>query len=482
MKDFLQATKHDFLDKLYTVIRPAEPIDASEFLFGRSDQVDMLEMALHAPGRHAFIFGDRGVGKSSLAHTVAYNMQEQNDPILVSCVAESTLAGIIADAFRDAVERMDARKKAEFTASVSIGVGATWVKLEHKFHKQQETVEINDVSSAVYALGLLTKIHSDAPYIVIDEFDQISSLEEKEKFGSLLKQLGDRKSPVKIIFTGIGQSLHELLGGHASSSRQIQEMKLEPLSWSGRYAIIDRAFNEFGLKVPDDVRFRIAGLSDGYPHYIHLICEKMLIKAYQDGTTEITFPMFLSGLKDAVSSVAEFLKKDYNLATEGRSPDVAYVLWSIADSADMQRKKSDILISYIDVIDQLSWKGLIANNNPDESKFGRILTCLGKQEYGEIVISAFGDKRRGFYKFKESMVRGYVKMHAEMRSIKLDFERNFTSNEPTVKARLNTRPRKNISQVEQEVEWEERQKESQKGKETNLLKALSTEYAKRSRK
>ena len=80
------------------------------------------------------------------------------------------------------------------------------------------------------------------------------------------------------------------------------------------------------------------------------------------------------------------------------------------------------------------------------------------------------------------MVRGYVKMHAEMRSIKLDFERNFTSNEPTVKARLNTRPRKNISQIEKEIEKEEKYQDAQANKEINALKVLSTEFAKRSRR
>nr|UKE83558.1 hypothetical protein KXZ65_21230 [Pectobacterium sp. PL152] len=183
--------------------------------------------------------------------------------------------------------------------------------------------------------------------------------------------------------------MHELLGGHASSSRQIQELKLEPLSWSGRYDIIDRAFNEFNLSVPDDIRFRIAGLSDGFPHYVHLICEKMLIRAYQESISDVDFNLFTNGLSDAVSSVAEFLKKDYNTATEGRSPDIAYVLWAVADSADMQRKKGDIFISYSDVIEQLAWKKLISDSTPDDKKFSRILSSLGKPAYGEIVVSAF---------------------------------------------------------------------------------------------
>ncbi|ADU73012.1 AAA family ATPase [Pantoea sp. At-9b] len=470
MKNFLEVSKDVFLNELYTVVRPAEPIDANEFLFGRSDQVDILETALYAPGRHVFIYGDRGVGKSSLAHTVAFNMQEESDPIFVSCVPESTLAGITADAFREAIERMD-HSRSEWSASASLGVSSTWIKIENKAQKHpQEKVEITDVSSAVYALGLITKIHSKSPYIVIDEFDRMISLEEKEKFGTLLKQLGDKKSSVKIIFTGIGDSLRELLGGHASSSRQIQELNLEPLSWSGRYAIIDTAFKKFGLTVPDEIRFRIAGLSDGYPHYVHLVCEKMLIRAYQNNTTEINFNLFLDGLKDAVSSVAEFLKKDYNMATAGRSPDIAYVLWAVADSADMQRKKSDIFISYTDVIEQLVRKKFLSDISPDEKKLGRVLSLLSKADYGEIVISAFGSKRRGFYKFKESMVRGYVKMHAEMRAIKLDFEKNFTSNEPTVRAKTSSRGGKTYSQIEAEIEREEEERSFQNQHDRKVMK------------
>lgn len=479
--NFYDLSKQEFYKKLYSVVRPSEPIDANEFLFGRNDQVDVVEGALYAPGRHVFIYGDRGVGKSSLAHTVAFNMQEQSEPILVSCIPESTLERVIADAFREAVSRMT-DNRSEWAASVSVGYGATWVKFEKKNQKDKnEQIEINDVSSAVYALGHLTKIHSDVPYIVIDEFDRISSQEEKEKFGALLKQLGDKKSPVKLIFTGIGESLHDLLGGHASSSRQIHELRLEPLSWSGRYEIIDRAFSEFKLHAPDDVRFRIAGLSDGFPHYAHLICEKMLVCAYEERATEIDFGLFLRGLNSAVSSVAESLKKGYNIATEGRSVDVAYVLWSVADSADMQRKKSDVFISYSDVIDQLKRKKILNETEVNEKKFSRILASLGKADYGEIVIPAFGDKRRGWYKFKESMVRGYVKMHAEMRSIKLDFEKNFTSNEPTVKAKIRTRPGKAISQIEQEIEREEENKVRQSKRDEEVLKSLSREYSKRSK-
>jgi MoxR-like ATPase len=69
-------SRDEFYNRLYKVVRPSQPIDASEFLFGRDRQYEAMRAALYAPGRHSFIFGNRGVGKSSLAHSLAYDLQE----------------------------------------------------------------------------------------------------------------------------------------------------------------------------------------------------------------------------------------------------------------------------------------------------------------------------------------------------------------------------------------------------------------------
>lgn len=284
----------EFYERLYKVVRPSQPIDASEFLFGRDRQYETMKSALYAPGRHSFIYGHRGVGKSSLAHSLAFDLQEQAEPILLSCDESTTLESLVADALREA--GMSGAYKSEWSVSVSLGVGGTGVKFEKKGGTGPQDIKISDTSSAVFALDYLRQIHSDKPFIIIDEFDRIKSAHEREKFGTLLKQLGDKRSPVKFIFTGIAQSYEELLMGHASSARQIHELKLEPLHYSGCFAITDRAFSEFGLTVPEDLRIRIAGISDGYPHYVHLICEKMLVLAYERQLETVTEQLFLTDL------------------------------------------------------------------------------------------------------------------------------------------------------------------------------------------
>src|SRR5271156_1253718 len=50
---------------------PGAPIDESDLFAGRSDQIDKLLDTVMQRGQHAILYGERGVGKSSLANTFA---------------------------------------------------------------------------------------------------------------------------------------------------------------------------------------------------------------------------------------------------------------------------------------------------------------------------------------------------------------------------------------------------------------------------
>ncbi len=99
--------------------------------------------------------------------------------------------------------------------------------------------------------------------------------------------------------------MNELLGGHDSSVRQIYQIHLPPLPWEGRFEIVDIAFNHFGIEIPDEIRFKIAGMSDGFPSYIHLLCEELLKLAHKKKIQKISFGDFIEGLDRAIASIGE---------------------------------------------------------------------------------------------------------------------------------------------------------------------------------
>ncbi|ACR69480.1 ATP-binding protein [Edwardsiella ictaluri] len=419
-------SNHDFYTLLNQVVRPAAPVSTFELLFGREKQLGAIESVLYSDGRSVFIYGDRGVGKTSLAHTIAYKLQEENEPIFVGCEPSSTLASII----NDIVVKTKPCKNYKNERSISAGINLLGFKLDTTVKKTDERsqLNINSISSAVLALEDLTKIHSQKPFIVIDEFDQIESQHEKQNFGRLVKALGDQNINVKLIFTGISDSLHSLIGGHLSSERQIHQTHLEALPWNGRFKIIDNAFGAFELKVDDNIRHKIAGLSDGFPHYVHLLCEKILTCAHakSENIEIIDHDIFWEGLNDAVDSISETLKHDYVLATLGRQEYFHHLLWAMADAEDLQREKKTIKHSYSEICNQKQLNAL------SESQFDRQFNKLKSPEFGEVIVNAF-EGRKGWFKFKENMIRGYVRMLAENNGVSLDFQRRFTAREPTAR-------------------------------------------------
>jgi Cdc6-like AAA superfamily ATPase len=62
-------TEDEFQKVLYAHLSPSEPISSVQLLKGRTKTLQQIRQALLSPGRNIFIFGDRGVGKTSLAQT-----------------------------------------------------------------------------------------------------------------------------------------------------------------------------------------------------------------------------------------------------------------------------------------------------------------------------------------------------------------------------------------------------------------------------
>ena len=90
--------------KVISTFTPGRPIKDFDLLAGRNLQIDKVFDAVLSPGQHAAIYGDRGVGKSSLANLI-YDMifasgQQNLVPIDVNCAVAVSFPDIWAEVFR----------------------------------------------------------------------------------------------------------------------------------------------------------------------------------------------------------------------------------------------------------------------------------------------------------------------------------------------------------------------------------------------
>ena len=72
-------TRDEFLTIRNAFLTSAQPIQSPEHLKGRTRALQALQDSLTSPGRHAFIYGYRGVGKSSLRKLrhFSYSIQQE---------------------------------------------------------------------------------------------------------------------------------------------------------------------------------------------------------------------------------------------------------------------------------------------------------------------------------------------------------------------------------------------------------------------
>ena len=407
-------SKHQFGQRLNEVLFASQPIQTIEHLYGREKELDRIEKALFAAGRHIFIYGDRGVGKSSLAATAANQYQSVDASYIdIGCSPDATLRSVVANI---AYQAIDASRLKKEKRNLSVQADLRYLKASLASETSSANLheEIVSLADAVEVLREAASLHSDKPIVVLDEFDRIRSPEERNAFADLIKQMGDKKVPLKMIFTGVASSLDSLLGAHQSAIRQLEGIELHKLSWDARWDIVIKAADTFGLAVDREIYIRIAAVCDGYPYYAHFITEKILWCVFDDPreVSHVGWDHYHAGLRIAIDGISAELKRPYQEAVNRRSTDYEEVLWATADSEYLQRFMKQMYASYEYIMRQRK-NGVALTYD----KFSARIRKLRDIKFGGILINDLNNP--GLYTYREKMLRGYVRMQAEAQGIEL---------------------------------------------------------------
>lgn len=439
-------SEQEFARILHSHVSPTSPIQSEEHLFGRSKQLNLIQQALYAPGRSIFIYGDRGVGKTSLAQTVAYSHQSAtHEPVLLVCEPQTTFAGLMTNAL---VYLRSAKPKSPSTTSYNIKLGVKLLDLEATRTKQngiepgpEPITDLNDLITALLEVGKAR--NNENIVIVIDEFDRITNDEERTHFADFIKQVGDQRLPFHFVFCGVADSMQKLLGSHSSCYRYLEEIHLETLKYEPRYEIIDNIAKALECQVTDPPRHRIASISDGFPHYIHRMCEHLFWQMFRDRLVckTPTAAHYREAVIQSVRGIEQHLKQTYDKAIMKDASGYEQVLWAVADHSDLIRNTEQIYLSYVNLMNTSEEAGDLLDRQVVVSR----LNALKGSGCANILAS----HRRGWYQFRENIIRGYVRLRAEEQGceLALDYAAGSTANSDlkwrgrsSARRRFGTRP------------------------------------------
>lgn len=291
------------LERLNKSFTPHKPIQEPEFFAGRERMLYRAVDAIHTDGLHLVIFGDRGTGKTSLARVLAYTVQEPDKEggrraIAVSCTANDTYSSIWKKVFQEVYV---SQRQLGFMQEAAAPILS-------RLDMSEQIESPNDVRHFVRALP-------NPAVIVIDEFESVLDHETTNRLmASTIKLFADTGIESTIVLVGVADSIDNLFAEHQSISRNLGQVQVLPMETIELREIIRRGFKFAGVEWEPGIDERIARLSQGYPHYTHLLGLWSGRRAVERGRLTVTEDDLEAAIVDALENATGGVQQEYERA------------------------------------------------------------------------------------------------------------------------------------------------------------------------
>ncbi|MEU1086468.1 ATP-binding protein [Streptomyces sp. NPDC005892] len=195
---------------------PSAPIADKTLFAGRIEQMSTLISIAFQRGQHAVIYGERGVGKTSLARVMKSMFGETAWTSYYTCSSGDSFGSIWRSVLAD-FPITDTRPRAGFSNDSVVAASTT---LADGLGDEDPTP--NKIRKI---LDLLGEADGNA-VIFIDEFDRPDDPVARSLFADTIKILSDQAIPVTLVLVGVADNIDELIAGHASVQRALVQIQM----------------------------------------------------------------------------------------------------------------------------------------------------------------------------------------------------------------------------------------------------------------
>jgi hypothetical protein len=360
------------LAKATEVFTPGSPIEGLNLFSGRFEQVSDILNAYNTRGQHVALYGERGVGKTSIAN-------------------------ILADALAQ-------RPGASRPTSVRVGCTSSdlyyevWMSIFKKIGIE------HDIATGLQPEHVRERLASleHSTLIVVDEFDRIKDEETTTLFADTIKLLSDEPTRATILLVGVADSIDGLVGDHKSVGRALRQVQIPRMAPHELEGIITTGAKAIGLKVTQPQLEQIASLSEGLPHYTHSMGLYAAQRAIENDRDQFIDDDIETAKSMTVRKAQRSILTAYSAATRSAHQDVLFdkvlLACALADKDELG------MFAARDVVGPLS---MITNTSYDIPAFARHLKQFSSPERGNI-LQRHGEPRRFFFRFEDPMMQPYV--------------------------------------------------------------------------
>lgn len=296
------------LAALKEIFRPASPTVDRTLFKGRDRELSQVIGAIQEVGMHAVIYGERGVGKTSLGYMARAAFSLLNPLSLtlrITCNMEDDfdsiwgkLPGLLRAQLDDASN--DLREL-----------------MQPIVDRADDILEIDGVTPDNVARALQLLGRHAPTLVIVDEFDRIGDWESTRLFPDLIKAMSDDPATCTVVLIGVADDVDGLVQGHASIDRALRQIHMPRMTREELIEIVDEGMELFRKRVGStlvlepSVTRSIARLSQGFPYYTHLLAGSIVERALRDGVSTVNQIMVVSALLESLDSASQSIKVTY---------------------------------------------------------------------------------------------------------------------------------------------------------------------------
>jgi AAA domain len=388
------------------VFTPAQPVQRDMFAGRRyGDLQDRFQDRLNEPGRQIVLYGDTGVGKTSL---VTYICETQDVPMIrVECgqpfdamLMESLArAGITEESF-EAIERKSAYAGVRGTLAVLFAGGR---------HDLEDTVRERSYPVSIQTAAREALSVQGIRVLFLDNFENLRPREYREQAAveivQLMKACADRADGVKVIVAGIPFEAEQLMAIDEATGRRTAQIEVPRMPDEELDEILRKGEAKLGIEFDADCRTTIIRYSDGFPYYTHLHALHAVRRALRDGRVRVMFDDFMNALDSIIDDTDLTLRRQYEDAAEttGTVKVRRSIMEAIARTEKQELTFREIKASFREIHQKYDMKqaDLI---NPH-------LSAL-VEKYHVLQSRGLPKSKDRLYRFANPLMRAYVRLMA----------------------------------------------------------------------
>lgn len=287
---------------------PSTPIAVAEFFSGRAKEIDQLFEAVAERGRHAVLYGERGVGKTSLSQVIPLMLPRgirQVHHIRKAADPSDNFTSIWKKVFRD-------------------------IQITAEIDGKPTKVHISDIYSGrdITPDDVVRELSSfnqnDIPIIVIDEFNEITDKTVPQLIANTIKALSDDGVNATVVIVGVADNVTDLTGGHESINRCCEEVLMPRMKQEELREVIEKRIAHLGMQIEGNAKWKIVNLSKGLPAFVHALGKFSCYAAIDRQRLQIVESDVNIAIDTILDSSQQSLKRAFEIAVKSNQPTAKF--------------------------------------------------------------------------------------------------------------------------------------------------------------